>query len=127
MQHSWGASLKEAWESVTIAMFNYMVEVDNVETTSERSIEIEGHDLDSLLYNYLDEWLFVFSTEYFVCKEVKITEFDREAFKIKCVGKGERLDKKKHQTGTEIKAITYSCMKIVEEQNKSDIWVIVDI
>jgi len=122
-----GSTLKEAFEEVTLAMFNYMVELDNVEIKDTHEIDVEGHDLDSLLYNFMDEWLFVFSTEWFICTEINITEFDKEKFKIKATGKGEKLDKKKHTTGTEIKAITYSAMQILEGANKSDVYVIVDI
>ena len=45
-----------------------------------------GHDMESLLYNFLDEWLFQFSTEFIVCNQIKINEFDKEAFKIKATG-----------------------------------------
>lgn len=42
--------------------------------------------MDSLLFAFMDEWLFVFCTEWLVCTEIKITEFDKENFKIKAVG-----------------------------------------
>jgi hypothetical protein len=45
-----------------------------------------GHDNESLLFSYMDEFLFIFSTEFFVCKEVEITEFDLENFKIHAIG-----------------------------------------
>jgi SHS2 domain-containing protein len=40
---------------------------------------------------------------------------------------GEEFDKAKHPQGTEIKAITYSAMKIIENPYKVEIYVIVDI
>jgi len=122
--------LNEAFEQTALAMFNYMVELDSVTIDDQREprqIEAEGHDMDSLLYAFLDEWLFVFCTEWLVCTEIKITEFDRENFKIKAVGKGEKLDKNKHTTGTEIKAITYSAMQILDNPEKAEVYVIVDI
>jgi len=90
-------------------------------------LDYAGHDLDSLLYNFMDEWLFVFSTEWLVCCEIQITQFDKENFKIKAIGKGEKLNKSKHTTGTEIKAITYSAMQISEGPDQSEVYVIVDI
>ena len=46
-----------------------------------------GHDLLSLLYNLMNEFLFVFGSEdYLVCKEVSITEFDTQHFRIKARG-----------------------------------------
>lgn len=52
--------------------------------------EAEGHDLQSLLFNFLDELLFAFATEFFVAKQLRVTHFDREAFRITaegCVGR----------------------------------------
>eukprot|EP00026_Physarum_polycephalum_P020033 Phypoly_transcript_22366.p1 GENE.Phypoly_transcript_22366~~Phypoly_transcript_22366.p1 ORF type:complete len:154 (+),score=23.01 Phypoly_transcript_22366:108-569(+) len=125
--HVGGKTLEEAFAHTAEAMYNYMVEVDNVELKQDVTIEVSGHDMESLLYNYLDEFLFQFSTEFIVCKEIKVDEFDKTGFKIKATGKGERLDKKKHTTGTEIKAITYSAMQIKDEKDKAEVYVIVDI
>ena len=65
----------------------------------------EGHDNESLLYNFLDELLFLFSTEFFIPCKVSITEFCNgpEDFKITCKVKGEEFDLSKHTQGTEVK------------------------
>ena len=89
-----------------------------------------GHDLDTLLFSFLDELLFAFSTEGFAARELSIVGgMDREKFSLEAVGKGERFDRERHVSGTEVKAITYSAMRILEDKEKkeSDIWVIVDI
>jgi len=127
--HSWGPTLKQAFEQVIVCMFGYMTELDKVEIDETKTIEIEaeGHDMESLLYGYMNEFLFNFSTEFMISKEVQIVEFDRENLKIKAIGKGERFNKKKHGQGTEIKAITYSNMQIHENEDRSEIYVIVDI
>lgn len=89
-----------------------------------------GHDLDTLLFSFLDEILFAFSTEGFAAREISVVGgIEREKFSLEAVGKGERFDREKHVSGTEVKAITYSAMRILEDKEKkeSDIWVIVDI
>ena len=84
-------------------MFNYMTDMTHVEIDQEETIVLSvegtnkcsqnknrlfllfnssGHDMMSLLYNFLDEFLFKFSTDYFICKRAVITEFDREKHKI---------------------------------------------
>ena len=50
------------------------------------SDSIIGHDLSSLLYNFMSEFLSEFGCDFVVPKEVEITEWDRENFKIKAVG-----------------------------------------
>ena len=42
--------------------------------------------MQSLVFNFLDELLFIFSTEFFTCKQLTITELDRDKWKIKAQG-----------------------------------------
>ena len=51
-----------------------------------RDYEAEGHDLHTLLFQYLDEMLFVFATEMFVPCKVGVTLIDRSSWKIKATG-----------------------------------------
>jgi len=127
--HAWGPDLKTAFEKVVVCMYGYMAELDKITINEDSTFEVavEGHDLESLLFALMDEFLFQFSTEFIICKEIEIEELDTENFKIKALGKGERFNKKKHGEGTEIKAITYSNMQIIPSPNKSEVYVIVDI
>ncbi|XP_072175965.1 protein archease-like [Diadema setosum] len=125
--HSWGSSLKESFEAVVLAMFDYMTDIKYVEKTITKEVTAEGDDLKSLLYHFLDEWLFVFSTDpFFIPREVTIDEFDEKNFTIKSTGTGEYFDIVKHPQGTEVKAITYSNMQI-HESGQHDVYVIIDI
>ncbi|CAG9863401.1 unnamed protein product [Phyllotreta striolata] len=130
--HSWGDSLKEAFEQCGIAMFGYMTELPSVEIKQSSEIEATGHDLESLLFHFLDELLFLFSAEPFlICSKVTITQFvcEGDEFKITCKCYGEEFTLGKHPQGTEVKAITYSAMQIINEpsQNKFEVYVIIDI
>ncbi len=42
--------------------------------------------MHSLLFNFLDELLFIFSTELFVPAELHISEFDRSEWRIQATG-----------------------------------------
>ena len=56
-----------------------------------------GDDLEGLLFHFLDEWLFVFSADdFFIPRNIVITEMDTENFKIKSTGYGEQFDLAKH-------------------------------
>lgn len=128
--HSWGADLKEAFEQNGMAMFGYMTEIETVDILEKHEIEAQAEDLDGLLYHFLDELLFLFSAEPFlICQKLIITDFNLETFTIKCSCYGEPFDLSKHPQGTEVKAITYSAMQIVQndELKKVDVFVIIDI
>ncbi|XP_065071783.1 protein archease-like [Rhopilema esculentum] len=126
--HAWGETLKESFEFSAVAMTGYMTDLESVEISQEEEVNVEGHDLESLLFNFLDEVLFLFCAEpYLTSKEVEIIEFDNKDFKIKAICRGEPFDLSKHPQGTEIKAITYSNMQIYDKSSTNDVYVIVDI
>lgn len=113
-------------------MFGYMTEIESVEIKQSAEIEASGHDLESLLFHFLDELLFLFSCEPFlICSKVVIEEFitEGEDCKIRCKCYGEEFQIGKHPQGTEVKAITYSAMQIINEPEKNDfqVFVIIDI
>ncbi len=141
--HSWGDTLEESFENLALCMFNYMTPLSGILKTclSEqgRNIDthrftISGNDMESLLYHWLDELLFKFSTGFFVPVAIKITEFDLKSWTIKAVAIGDVFDTKIHACGTEIKAITYSAMQIYNGKDDrknakgaAELYVIVDI
>lgn len=53
---------------------------------SYRVIEAEGHDLQSLVFNFLDELLFIFSTEFFTCKELTVIDIDKTKWRVRASG-----------------------------------------
>ena len=50
--------------------------------TARRTFEASGHDAHSLLYNFLDELLYVFSTELLVCRQIAVETIDRKSWKL---------------------------------------------
>lgn len=113
-----------------MAMFGYMTDLDYVTVTTCYQIEVKADDLDGLLYRFLDELLFLFSAEPFlICRRLEVTKFDENLFEIECRCYGESFDLAKHPQGTEVKAITYSAMQIVQkpEDKHYEVFVIIDI
>uniref|UniRef100_A0A4W3J0I9 Protein archease n=2 Tax=Callorhinchus milii TaxID=7868 RepID=A0A4W3J0I9_CALMI len=125
--HSWGGTLEEAFEQVAMSMFDYMTDIETVHPTDTLEVKAEGDDMMSLLFHFLNEWLYRFSADmYFIPREVKVVSLDRINYKIRSIGWGEEFDLAKHPQGTEVKAITYSAMQIHETET-AEIFVIIDI
>ncbi|XP_036207155.1 protein archease isoform X1 [Myotis myotis] len=125
--HAWGDTLEEAFEQCAMAMFGYMTDTDTVEPLQAIEVETQGDDLQSLLFHFLDEWLYKFSAdEFFIPREVKVLSLDQVNFKLRSIGWGEEFSLSKHPQGTEVKAITYSAMQVYTEE-KPEVFVIIDI
>lgn len=153
--HSWGATLEAAFENMAPCMFNYMTDLalvkedeKDADGASGEEMEVKGHDMKSLLFNYMDEMLFRFCTDQFCVTRVKVHSLTRgeekgegeegggeagesknkeDTFYLKFTAFGATYDRSKHVQGTEVKAITYSAMQIHEKKDRSDLFVIVDI
>lgn len=109
-------------------MFGYMTELSSIDIVRTVEVTAEGDDMIGLLFHFLDEFLFLMCDDpYFIVKEVEILEFDKDNFKIRAVGRGEEFDLKKHPQGTEVKAITYSNMQVHDNDDKHEVYVIIDI
>ena len=82
--HAWGTSLLSAFENIVPCMFNYMTDIATVHIDVDKCVEftVSAHDLHSLLYAYLDEFLYRFSTDGFCCKEAKVLHLNKESFSI---------------------------------------------
>ncbi|XP_044093634.1 protein archease isoform X1 [Neovison vison] len=125
--HAWGDTLEEAFEQCAMAMFGYMTDTGTVEPLQTVEVETQGDDLESLLFHFLDEWLYKFSAdEFFIPREVKVLHIDQRNFKLRSIGWGEEFSLSKHPQGTEVKAITYSAMQVYNEE-KPEVFVIIDI
>uniref|UniRef100_A0A5F9D7S4 Protein archease n=1 Tax=Oryctolagus cuniculus TaxID=9986 RepID=A0A5F9D7S4_RABIT len=95
--HAWGDTLEEAFEQCAMAMFGYMTDTGTVEPLQTVEVETQGDDLQSLLFHFLDEWLYKFSAdEFFIPREVKVLNIDQRNFKLRSIGWGEEFSLSKH-------------------------------
>jgi len=110
---AWGDSLEEAFANAALAFYDTMVEADRIEPRQPREVEVEGTDLYELLYNWIEELIYIFETEGLVCSkfDIKISGGDG-LWRLRGRIYGEPYSKEKHGSKTHIKAVTYHEMKI---------------
>ena len=108
-----GASLEECFANAAYALFDQMVEADRIEPVTVREITAEGFDLESLLMNFLSEFLFILDTERLVFGRFDVSI---EGLALHCLAHGERIDLERHGPKKEVKAITYNMMSVDAEE-----------
>ncbi|CAM9536536.1 unnamed protein product [Choristocarpus tenellus] len=114
--HSWGDNLELALEHLVSSMFNVITDISTIEVnpSQTREIEVQGHDMMSLVFTLLDEFLFLFHAEGLAVQcATLVGKVDRELWTVCAKAEGEMFDLSKHPQGTEVKAITYSNMQVV--------------
>ena len=109
-----GKTLEEAFEEAAKAMFNVEVDISRVECKKRIKIECSADNIEELFIEWLNRLLAEADMNRMVFSDFRITELSRN--NLKGYACGEPLDVEKHKVKTEVKAATYSQLKI-EEKN----------
>lgn len=127
--HAWGNDLAETFEAAATAMSAYITDINSIEISKKESIQVEADDEKELLYRFLDEVLYLFSAEpYLIAKRIRVLDLEtRPRFRLRAECYGETFNLDKHIQGTEIKAITYSAMQVINQPDRCEVYFIVDI
>ena len=124
---SYGKNLKEAFENSASAVCEAICDIKTIDEQEIKLVKKSSKDLKMLLYDFLEEIIFLQDSENLVFKRVKIDEFDELNPRLSAVFYGETFDKTKHVAKTHIKAITYFDMAISMEKGKVGIKFVVDV
>lgn len=126
----WGRSLEEAFEQVALSLMETITpNLSKIESKTSRKIEIQAEDKEALLFDYLTEFLYLFDVEQLVFGEIKVSSITKKEtdYLLESEVKGEEFDRECHEIGTEVKAITYSFMRIEEKEDGVNIKVVFDV
>jgi SHS2 domain-containing protein len=117
---AYGESLEEAFENAAAAMFEGMTELDKIKPQIEDKVEVEGHDKQELLYNWLEALLFKFETENNLYSRFKIVRIEKTSTgpKLTALIRGELFDPNRHPSKVGVKAVTYHQMEIIESRQE---------
>lgn len=109
---AYGKSVNEAFENSVLAMTSYLSGGEKIVNKKNKTINIKGHDYESLLYKLLDELIFLLDSEGFVVSKskIQIKGFDLTA---KLYG-----DSSKNYGLEQIKAATYAEMYVKKVRTK---------
>jgi SHS2 domain-containing protein len=106
-----GGTLGEAFANLALGMFNAMTPIGGIEEEEEFVVEAQGDDMESLLFNFMDEFLYLNDVEFLVPRRVEVS-VDEKHFHAEALCVGERFSRDTHETGVAVKAVTYHMMEI---------------
>jgi SHS2 domain-containing protein len=108
-----GNSLGEAFANIALGMFNAITPIVDIAEEQEFELVAEGRDLDSLLFNLMDEFLYIHDTKHLIPNRIDI-EVNTENLRAIAKCGGEKFSNKTHEVGISVKAVTYHKMRIIE-------------
>src|SRR6516225_5572126 len=103
-----GGDLPELFKDAADATTNVMIDnIEAIQPVETREIELSNDKLDMLLFDFLQELIFLKDAKRLLLRirEVQIAERDANYF-VKATAEGELLDAERHHQRTDVKAVT---------------------
>ena len=115
-----GKTLGEAVANVALGMLNVITPLEGIAEKETFTVEVEGMDLQSLVFNVLDEFLYLNDSEGLTAHSLQV-DMDTKSLKVRAEGRGERFSAATHEVGIAVKAVTYHMMSF---EKKEDMWIV---
>jgi SHS2 domain-containing protein len=125
---AYSTTIEESFSEASKALFSIMTEINKVEEIESSNIAVKAKNIEELFAQLLNELIFMMNVNnsFYSKFEYKIEKNENE-FELNGVIYGEKIDIDKHEIKTEVKAATYSGLKVWEENNNKYVQIIVDV
>ena len=118
-----GENLEEMFVSSAEALNEVIRGNITILEQKEISFSVEGHDVENLLYNFLEEFLYLLDARNFLVSKIKSIQIKNK--KLECTVAGDSADN--YAFTNDVKAVTYNEMFVREENGKFKCQVVLDV
>lgn len=127
-----GKTIEEAFEEAAKALFNVEVNISKVKPVMKISIKCSANNNEELFVEWLNALLSESGIREIIFSKFEVRISENNGLKLEGFAYGEKLNIKAHEIKEEIKAATYSQLKVYKELkgNNKDKWIaqcIVDV
>jgi len=121
---AYGKTIEESFKNSAYAVKNFLSD-KKIKERIKKQFSTSGKDFENLLYNFIEELIFLSDSENFILSKIKKIKIDKKNVKLKAEIMGDfARDYNARQT---IKAVTYNEMFVKKEKNKWTCQVVIDI
>jgi SHS2 domain-containing protein len=100
-----------------------MTKKTKIKPIIKKKIKVKGKDYSSLLYNFLEEFLFLFDSEGFILSRVNKIKIENNKLEAEVIGD----NASNYKISNDVKAVTYNSMFVRKEKNKITCQVVLDV
>jgi len=112
-------TLEEVFVSSAMALKEAICGKITILEQETKTMEMQGTNLENLLYKFLEEFLVIFDSEEYLISNVKDIKIDPVSFKLTATITGDTADHYKFTN--DVKAVTYSEMFVKFDEDKK-VW-----
>ncbi len=120
---AYGHNLAGAFANAAYGLFSIIADLRRVRAVESREMTVSAGDVEELLFNWLNQLIYVFEVERLLFKGFDISEFTGRSLKATC--RGEKYDPARHQLKIGVKSATYHMLKV--DAGTNSVRVIFDI
>jgi len=121
---AYGTSLDESFSNSAYAMISLMTK-NKIKEEIKKKIKIKGKNIEQLLYNFLEEILFLLDSENFILSKIKKIKINKGKFLLEAEISGDKT--KNYEIFGNVKAVTYNSMFVKKQKGKFITQVVVDM
>jgi len=120
-------TLNKAFSTAAMTLREVMAEHVVVDPKVKKEIKVKGKDRESLLYSFLEEFIYLLDAKSFLLSKVSIVRIikTKDGFSLEAKITGDNA--KKYTFTNDVKAITYNDMLIDEKKGKVRIIFVLDV
>lgn len=125
-----GKTLEKAFENTAIATFEVMTDTSKIKEKLEEVITIQAKKVDTLLYDFIDELIFLMDTKAFLLKKFQNTKIiqSKKGYTLHTTSIGDiQENTKQYDVTSYIKSPTYNDMSITKKERYYEIIFVPDI
>lgn len=121
---AFGRTIEEAFENSALALKETISKL-KIKEKQEKKIGVNGRDFESLLYNFLEEFLYFLDAEDFLPSKIKNIKIDKTKFKLKATISGDKASS--YKFSNKVKAVTYNEMFVKQKGKNWTSQVVLDV
>lgn len=124
---AFGKDLNEVFANSGIAMVSLMTDHKKIKTKSSKKLVKRAKDIESLLYDFLEEILFLLETKNFIVGKIEnmIIKGDKNGLQLHCTVLGDNY--KNYEFNLHVKSPTYHNMAVEKVKRRYKSRVFVDV
>jgi SHS2 domain-containing protein len=120
-----GLTIEEMFSSAMDAL-NETIRGDiKILEQEDNIIDVKGSDMENLLYNFLEDFIFLLDSEDYLVSRIKEMKIDKDNFSLQATLTGDKGEN--YVFTNDVKAVTYNGMFVREENEKWICEVVLDV